>query len=129
MEINNQCIHLEIKNSFKMANNITYQRMKDAMMTLMNTKNENNDIVRVLLNDYKPTFGDIQSDLVFFNNAELNEAQKDAVKFVLSANQVALIHGPPGTGKTFTCIEVILQLVKRGDRVLVCGPSNLSVGM
>ena len=80
------------------------------------------------MNDYKPTFGDLQSDLLYFNEDELNQAQKDAVKFALSANQVALIHGPPGTGKTFTCIEVILQLVKRGDRVLVCGPSNLSVG-
>lgn len=111
-----------------MANNVTYQRMKDTMMALINTKKENNQVVRVLMNASKPSFGDLQSDLVFFNDLELNEAQKEAVRFVLSANQVALIHGPPGTGKTFTCIEVIQQLVKRGDRVLVCGPSNLSVG-
>jgi DNA polymerase alpha-associated DNA helicase A len=110
-----------------MANNITYQRMKDTMMNLINR--ENHQVVRILMNASKPTFGDLVSDLVFFNDSELNKAQKEAVRFSLSANEVALIHGPPGTGKTFTCIEVIQQLVKRGDRVLVCGPSNLSVGM
>ena len=80
------------------------------------------------MNRSKPSFDDLK-DLEFFNHEELNDSQKEAVKFVLSAHQVAMIHGPPGTGKTFTCIEVILQLVKRGDRVLVCGPSNLSVGI
>lgn len=57
----------------------------------------------------------------------LNESQRDAVRFALAAREVALIHGPPGTGKTHTLVEVILQLVRRGQRVLVCGPSNIAV--
>lgn len=57
----------------------------------------------------------------------LNDSQKDAIKFVLASPDVALIHGPPGTGKTHTLIELILQLLKQNKRLLVCGPSNISV--
>ncbi|KAF3360524.1 hypothetical protein VdG1_01484 [Verticillium dahliae VDG1] len=57
----------------------------------------------------------------------LNDSQKDAIRFALASREVALIHGPPGTGKTHTLIELILQLVRRDQRILVCGPSNISV--
>lgn len=60
-------------------------------------------------------------------DAALNDSQKDAIRFALAAPEVALIHGPPGTGKTHTLIELILQLLKRKLRLLVCGPSNISV--
>ncbi|KAI4267047.1 MAG: hypothetical protein L6R38_008431 [Xanthoria sp. 2 TBL-2021] len=62
-----------------------------------------------------------------FFDPTLNESQRDAIKFALASREVALIHGPPGTGKTYTLIEIILQLVKRSQRILVCGPSNVSV--
>ncbi|KAL5082989.1 hypothetical protein Trisim1_002290 [Trichoderma cf. simile WF8] len=57
----------------------------------------------------------------------LNDSQKDAIRFALASREVALIHGPPGTGKTHTLIELILQMIKREQRILVCGPSNISV--
>ncbi|KAM3070857.1 hypothetical protein ACMFMG_009775 [Clarireedia jacksonii] len=57
----------------------------------------------------------------------LNDSQKHAIKFALASREIALIHGPPGTGKTHTLIELILQMIKRKLRVLVCGPSNISV--
>jgi DNA polymerase alpha-associated DNA helicase A len=57
----------------------------------------------------------------------LNDSQKEAVKFGLLSREVALIHGPPGTGKTHTLIELILQMLKQDLRLLVCGPSNISV--
>jgi DNA polymerase alpha-associated DNA helicase A len=67
-------------------------------------------------------------------NGNLNAEQRLAVQMALDAPQVALIHGPPGTGKTHTLVELIQQHLKahRGAssyqrRVLVCGPSNLSV--
>ncbi|KAL8662456.1 MAG: hypothetical protein Q9202_004699 [Teloschistes flavicans] len=62
-----------------------------------------------------------------FIDPMLNESQRHAVKFALASRDVALIHGPPGTGKTYTLIELILQLIKRSLRILVCGPSNISV--
>lgn len=64
---------------------------------------------------------------VNFIDPSLNDSQKDAVRFALAAQDIALIHGPPGTGKTHTLIELILQLVQRKKRILVCGPSNVSV--
>ena len=57
----------------------------------------------------------------------LNQSQQDAIKFALASREIALIHGPPGTGKTHTLIELILQLLKKDLRILVCGPSNISV--
>jgi superfamily I DNA and/or RNA helicase len=60
-------------------------------------------------------------------DAGLNESQRLAVRFALSSSDVALIHGPPGTGKTTTLVELIRREVRRGHRVLVCAPSNTAV--
>ncbi|CAK5263685.1 unnamed protein product [Mycena citricolor] len=66
--------------------------------------------------------------ITFFDDT-LNDSQKAAVQFCLQAPEVACIHGPPGTGKTHTLIEVIRQLTSTlpKRRILICGASNLSV--
>jgi ATP-dependent RNA/DNA helicase IGHMBP2 len=79
----------------------------------------------ILLGDVPPSFGPAP-DLTPLD-ASLNESQREAVRFTLSARDVAVIHGPPGTGKTTTLVELIRQAVRRGDKVLVCAPSNLAV--
>lgn len=66
-----------------------------------------------------------RSDVRFLT--QLNPPQQDAVRFALSARDVAIIHGPPGTGKTTTLAEVIYQAVQRGDKVLACASSNTAV--
>ncbi|KAG7292579.1 hypothetical protein NEMBOFW57_002614 [Staphylotrichum longicolle] len=71
--------------------------------------------------------GDPEVGEVEWVDPTLNESQKDAIRFALASREIALIHGPPGTGKTHTLIELILQLIKRNLRILVCGPSNISV--
>lgn len=58
---------------------------------------------------------------------ELNPPQQEAVAFALSARDVGIIHGPPGTGKTTTLAEVIYQAVSQGMKVLACAPSNTAV--
>ncbi|HWB08891.1 MAG TPA: AAA domain-containing protein [Pirellulales bacterium] len=60
-------------------------------------------------------------------DAGLNAPQQDAVRFALAARDVALIHGPPGTGKTTTVVELIRQAVRRGEKVLACAGSNIAV--
>ena len=59
-------------------------------------------------------------------NPALDAAQREAVRFALTARDVALIHGPPGTGKTTAVVELIRRAVRRGEKVLACA-SNLAV--
>ena len=57
----------------------------------------------------------------------LNPAQEQAVNNVLSAKDVAIVHGPPGTGKTTTLVEAIYETLRRENQVLVCAQSNMAV--
>jgi superfamily I DNA and/or RNA helicase len=83
------------------------------------------ELRRILLGEAPPSFGPAP-DLTPLD-AALNESQREAVRFALAAADLAVIHGPPGTGKTTTLVELVRQAVRRGDRVLVCAPSNLAV--
>lgn len=60
-------------------------------------------------------------------SSSLNDAQREAIRFALSAEDIAIIHGPPGTGKTTSVVEFIRQAVARGEKVLACAPSNTAV--
>ncbi|KAJ4518893.1 hypothetical protein HRR78_001128 [Exophiala dermatitidis] len=103
--------------------------MNQALTKLLKTPESSYTLLqRVLLGLSSPGAPDPQQakDIVF-HDATLNDSQQDAVRFALSSPEIALIHGPPGTGKTYTLIELILQFLKQGQRVLVCGPSNISV--
>ncbi|KIX05395.1 uncharacterized protein Z518_06267 [Rhinocladiella mackenziei CBS 650.93] len=113
----------------KLANDVTYKRMNQTLTKLLETSESSYTMLqRVLLGLSFPGTPDMDKvkDIVFFDPT-LNASQRDAVRFALSSPEIALIHGPPGTGKTYTLIELILQLLKDGQRVLVCGPSNISV--
>ena len=60
-------------------------------------------------------------------DAALDDRQRAAVDAALRSGDLALIHGPPGTGKTRTLVEVVRQRVRRGERVLCAAPSNPAV--
>ena len=57
----------------------------------------------------------------------LNSTQEEAVNMVLRAKDVAIVHGPPGTGKTTTLVEAIRETLMRENQVLVCAQSNMAV--
>lgn len=57
----------------------------------------------------------------------LNRTQEEAVNKVLHAKDVAIVHGPPGTGKTTTLVEAVYETLYRENQVLVCAQSNMAV--
>lgn len=60
-------------------------------------------------------------------DAELNQEQQLAVDYALLADDLFCIHGPPGTGKTRTLVEIVRRAVDAGEDVLVCADSNQAV--
>lgn len=79
----------------------------------------------IFLGEVAPTVQPIDAPAVFADS--LNGSQIEAVRFALAAEDLAMIHGPPGTGKTTTVVEIIRQAVARGEKVLACAPSNMAV--
>ncbi|KAA5547903.1 AAA domain-containing protein [Adhaeribacter rhizoryzae] len=59
----------------------------------------------------------------------LNNSQNEAIKNIEAAKDVAIIHGPPGTGKTTTLVQAILRTLQRERRLLVTAPSNTAVDL
>lgn len=57
----------------------------------------------------------------------LNNTQEEAVNKVMHAKDVAIVHGPPGTGKTTTLVEAIYETLHRENQVMVCAQSNMAV--
>mmetsp|Transcript_7547 Transcript_7547/g.13788 ORF Transcript_7547/g.13788 Transcript_7547/m.13788 type:complete len:1087 (-) Transcript_7547:2104-5364(-) len=85
------------------------------------------NVSKPLQHNTLPRCGNDEGDFIPFDQG-LNEPQKQAIEFALKSRDIALIHGPPGTGKTTTVVELILQAAcVYGWRVLVCAPSNVAV--
>ncbi|WP_435364165.1 AAA domain-containing protein [Haloarchaeobius sp. DYHT-AS-18] len=76
----------------------------------------------VLFGREEPAFE--ETDEVFIDN---NDAQDEAVRKAVTAKDCALIHGPPGTGKTYTIARAIRAMVERGERVLLSAFTNRAV--
>uniref|UniRef100_A0A8C5LCH1 DNA-binding protein SMUBP-2 n=1 Tax=Jaculus jaculus TaxID=51337 RepID=A0A8C5LCH1_JACJA len=111
----------------KLANDVTYKRLKKALTTLRKFQSgPASSLIEVLLAGSPPSPASEIAPLTFYNTA-LDASQKEAVSFALAQKELAIIHGPPGTGKTTTVVEIILQAVKQGLKVLCCAPSNVAV--
>lgn len=103
----------------------TRRRQLAAMATAQSLSSSKSRLRDNLLGDRKPRFDHLPK--VDFLSANLNDPQKEAVRFALAARDFGILHGPPGTGKTTTLVELIYQAVQRGERVLACAPSNTAV--
>jgi DNA polymerase alpha-associated DNA helicase A len=103
--------------------NLTMEKMERM------SESDHTYFMKVLFGHATPSSPDYESlgEGLKFIDPTLNDSQKEAIRFALASKEIALIHGPPGTGKTHTLIELILQMARRGMRILVCGPSNISV--
>jgi len=106
------------------ADEMTRQRQKEALQVVMNSRGRLGRLRDVMMGQIEPRFGTLP-EIDFL--AELNPSQQAAVRFALSAEDLAIIHGPPGTGKTTTVVELIVQAVRRGNKVLAVAPSNTAV--
>uniref|UniRef100_A0A0D9R9N5 DNA-binding protein SMUBP-2 n=1 Tax=Chlorocebus sabaeus TaxID=60711 RepID=A0A0D9R9N5_CHLSB len=123
-------LSLDRENSYrllKLANDVTYRRLKKALIALKKYHSgPASSLIEVLFGRSAPSPASEIHPLTFFNTS-LDASQKEAVSFALSQKELAIIHGPPGTGKTTTVVEIILQAVKQGLKVLCCAPSNIAV--
>lgn len=103
---------------------VTRLRQLAAMNTAEFAKGRVAQLRNIVLGDREPQF-DAEKPIELSN--KLNASQEEAIRFALSCRDLAIIHGPPGTGKTTTVVELIEQAVKRGQRVLATAPSNAGV--
>ncbi len=108
---------------------VSYREMNQALGEVMAAQdNRLAELRDVLLGARPARFLEHQANDLFYPSA-LNDSQRVAVRHVLSAQDVAIIHGPPGTGKTTTLVQAILETTRRERRVMVCAPSNTAVDL
>lgn len=105
----------------------SYDEMEKAMKKVMKAdKDRVTELRKILYGVKEPVFDDIQRP---FHLPSLNQSQVDAVAEIISAKDVAIVHGPPGTGKTTTLVQAIKEIQIRDNSVLVCAPSNAAVDL
>lgn len=102
----------------------TYRLMFEALDEVINAKTGRLAELREIFHSTLPC-GKFTFDAVRF--PWLNTSQQAAVNEVLWAKDVAVVHGPPGTGKTTTLVEAIYETLRRENQVLVCAQSNMAV--
>lgn len=100
----------------------SYNEMQAALKQAGQTDSH---LIKVLTGAEKPQFTS-----AIYSDAQLNQSQKAAVARALGAKDLAIIHGPPGTGKTTTLVAAINALIAQGEpQLLVVAPSNTAVDL
>jgi len=120
-----------------MFDEISYREMEFAMKAVLKAESGRvADLREILLGYKKATFNEQPASSheptsikLKALNSKLNDSQQKALEKVLSANDVGIIHGPPGTGKTTTLVEGIVRTVNKEKQVLVCAPSNAAIDL
>ncbi|MEZ4777536.1 MAG: AAA domain-containing protein [Bacteroidia bacterium] len=106
----------------------TYQEMERALRKVIEPGKNHRlaELREIFSGDSVPEFHNWK---VTYSNPALNQSQNRAVQRVLEAHDIAIIHGPPGTGKTTTLVQAIKEVLLHEHQVLVCAPSNTAVDL
>ncbi|ACT94295.1 AAA domain-containing protein [Dyadobacter fermentans] len=107
----------------------SYDEMQSALKTAdsLGSSDKEGHLIKVLTGEKAPSF---DKDIYPITLPKLNPSQQRAVQNILSAQELAIVHGPPGTGKTTTLVQAIKALVKKDNRpILVVAPSNTAVDL
>lgn len=105
----------------------SYIEMQKALDEVIGARNNRVAELREMIegNDI-PSFNKIDDSVLI---PQLNNSQNKAVKHILSANDIAVVHGPPGTGKTTTIVQAIRLVLQSEKQILVCAPTNTAVDL
>ncbi|MCF0064030.1 AAA domain-containing protein [Dyadobacter chenwenxiniae] len=107
----------------------SYDEMQGAVKSAaaLHENEKEGRLVKILTGEKSPSFN---QELPKISIPELNSSQNDAVHKILSASDLAIVHGPPGTGKTTTLVQAIKALIKQDhQQILVVAPSNTAVDL
>jgi ATP-dependent RNA/DNA helicase IGHMBP2 len=107
----------------------SYNEMEAALKMAMTLaeKKEEGILIRILAGEKNPTF---DATTTQYSINQLNTTQQQAVQKIITANELAIVHGPPGTGKTTTLVQAINALIqKEHQQILVTAPSNAAVDL
>jgi ATP-dependent RNA/DNA helicase IGHMBP2 len=100
----------------------SYDEMRNALKKAEKTDSH---LIRVITGTESPV-----SNISNYSNPGLNKLQETAVRNILGAQDLAIVHGPPGTGKTTTLVAAIKALIEQGEpQILVVAPSNTAVDL
>ncbi|MCE7054865.1 AAA domain-containing protein [Algoriphagus sp. AGSA1] len=104
----------------------SYREMEFALKRVIASENKRvEEFKEILLGEKAPRFAENRIS----PKSNLNFSQNQACELIGNAKDVAVVHGPPGTGKTTTLIEAVQDAVINQDSVLVCAPSNAAVDL
>lgn len=101
----------------------TYRAMFEALDAVINAKGRLGELRDLIYSGNQP--GELSLQPLRF--PYLNKDQEEGVNKVLRAKDFAIVHGPPGTGKTTTLVEAIYETLRREPQVMVCAQSNMAV--
>lgn len=104
----------------------TYREMNRAIATVIQAKNDRLSELRDIFYGANEARSTTSHSYVL---KDLNEVQNQAFAKIMHAEDVAFVHGPPGTGKTTTLTKCIKEIAKQEKQVLVCAPSNAAVDL
>lgn len=102
----------------------SYKTMFNALTEVISAKNNRTALLRDVISGNAEC---TRREIYPMRFPWLNRTQEEAVNRVLSAKEVAIVHGPPGTGKTTTLVEAVYETLHRENQIMVCAQSNTAV--